>query len=79
MLTRPEKDRVCVGRCLIRQRRYMKAAENYVSAPRPIMIGNLVCPISVGDIDLNDHQVGFVVQIELLNVFILKRNLQVRI
>ena len=77
VLARPEEDRVRVRRRLVRQRRDVQAAERDVGAARAIVIGDLVGAIRVGDVDLNDHQVGFVVEIELLDVLVLQRDLEV--
>ena len=43
------------------------------------MVSDLICAIGVRDVDLNDHQVGRVLEIELLDVFVLQRDVEVRI
>ncbi len=79
VLSGSEKDRVCVRCCLIRQRCDVKATEQYVGTTRTIVVSDLVRPICVGDVDLNDHQVWLVVEVELLDVLVLQRNLEVGI
>ena len=79
MLAGSDEDRVCMGRCFIRQRCNMQAAERYVGSTRTIVVRDPVRPIGIGDIDLNDHQVGLVVEVELLDVLILQRDLKIRI
>ena len=57
----------------------MESAEQNVRTPRSIVVSDLICPVCVGDIDLNDHQVGLVVKVELLDVFVLERYFEVGI
>jgi hypothetical protein len=43
------------------------------------VVSDLVRPICVGNVDLDDHQVWLVVEVELFDVFVLERDLEVRI
>ena len=43
------------------------------------MIGNLIRRISVSDVDLDDYEVVFIVEIEFLDVFILQRDVGIGI
>ena len=79
MLSGSEKDRVCVRGRLIRQRCDVEATEHYVGTTRTIVVSDLVRPICVGDVDLNDDQVWLVVEVELLDVLVLQRDLEVGI
>src|SRR6266550_6641557 len=74
-----DKDRVCVRCRLIRQRCDVEATEQYVGTERTIVVSDLVCPICVGDVDLYDHQVWLVVEVDLLDVLVLQRDLEVGI
>ena len=41
------------------------------------MVRNSIRPVRIRDVHLNDHQVGFIVKVELLYVLILKRDLEI--
>ncbi len=79
VLSRSGKDRVCVRCRLIRQRCDVEATEQYVGTTRTIVVCDLVRAIGVGDVDLNDHQVWLVVEVELLDVLVLQGDLEVGI
>src|SRR4029453_10927745 len=79
MFSRPEKNRVCVGRSFIRKRRDVQATEHDICSTRTIMVGDPVRTISIGDVNMNNHQVRLIVEVELLNVLILQGDLEVRI
>src|SRR5947208_250777 len=79
VLPRSDEDRVRVWCCFIRQRRNVEAAERDVGAARTIVVGDSVRAIGVGDVDLNDHQVGSIVEIERLDVLILQSDFEVGI
>ena len=58
VLSGSEEDRVRVRCRLVRQRRDVQAAEQRRRTPRAIVVRDLVRSIRVGDVDLNDDQVG---------------------
>ena len=60
---------------LFRQRRDVKSAERYVSAPAAVVVGEPVGTVRRGDVDLDDNQVGRIVQVEFLDVLVLKVDL----
>ena len=49
----------------------MKTAEYDVGAARPVMVGDAVSAVRVGDVDLDDDQIRVVVEGERLNVLVL--------
>ena len=79
MLSGSDEDRVRVRCRFIRQGCDVEATEQYVGPARTIAVGDLVRPIGVGDVDLNDHEIRLVVEVDLLDVLILQRDLEVRI
>ena len=79
VFSRAEHDRVRVGRRFVRQRGDVKAAEDDVRAARAVMVGDAVGAVGVGDVDLNDHQVGVIVEVQRLDVLVLKRDLEIGI
>jgi hypothetical protein len=79
VLSGSDEDRVCVRYRLIRQRCDVEATKEYVGTARTILVSDLVRPICVGDIDLNDHQVWLVGEVELLDMLIVQRDLEVGI
>ena len=79
MLPGPDEDGIRVGRCFVRQRCDVKAAEGDVGPTRTIVVRDPVCPICIRDVDLNDHQLRVVVEVELLDVLVLQRDLKDRI
>src|SRR5262245_49648436 len=48
----------------------MQTAEHDVSAATPVMIGDLIRAEGRRDVDLDDNQLLFVIQDQLLNVFV---------
>jgi hypothetical protein len=48
----------------------MQTAKTYEDSPSPIVIGNLVRSLGVGDIDLNYHKIRVVIEGEGRNMFI---------
>ena len=77
VLARPQEDGVRVGRGFVRQRGHVQAAQAHVAAAPPVMIRQLVGPPGRGDVDLDHHQVGRVVQHQGLDVLVLDRDLVV--
>src|SRR5207248_6781246 len=57
----------------------MKPAQRHVGAAGAVASGDLIRAIRVRDVDLNDDQVRFVIEIELLDMLVLQRNLESRI
>ena len=79
MFTGSEKDCVGVRRRFIGKGGDVETAKENISTTRTIVISNLVRAIGVGDVDLNDYQVGLVVEVKLLNVLVLQGHLDVGI
>ena len=57
----------------------MQPAQADVSALAPVMVGQAVGAVGGGDVDLDDHQIGLVVQVERLDVLVLQGDLVVLI
>ncbi len=55
----------------------MQAAQAHVAAPRPVVVGQGVGPVGVGDVHLDHHEVGGIVQVEFFHVFVLEGGLVV--
>src|SRR5687767_4188127 len=55
----------------------METAEHDVGAARPVMVGDAVGAVRVGDVDLNDDEVRAIVQVERLYMLVLNRGLDV--
>src|SRR3989442_3593993 len=49
----------------------MQPTESHVGAPAPVMIGEAVRTMGRCDVNLNDDEIGRVVQVELLHVLVL--------
>ena len=65
--------------CLVGQRGDVEPPEDHVRATAPIVIRDLVGAICIGDVDLDHDQVRVVVQIQLFDVFVLERDVEVRV
>jgi hypothetical protein len=50
----------------------MDAAQRHMRPALPVVIGDGVCPVGVGDIDLDGDKIGCVVKIQALHVLVLK-------
>ncbi len=57
----------------------MQPAQADVSAFAPVMVGDLVGAVGGGDIDLDHHQVGLVVQVKGFHVLVLDADLILRV
>jgi hypothetical protein len=64
---------------LVRQRGDVEAAERHVGAPLSVVIRYPVRPVRVGDVDLQDHEIGPILQVELFDVLVLDPDLEVGI
>ena len=62
---------------LVRQRRDVQAAEADVGAPAPVVVGERVGAAGGGDVDLDDDEVGLVVEAQPLDVLVLDLDLVV--
>ena len=79
VLAGPQKDRVGVRRGFVRQGRDVEAPQRDVRASRAIVVRDPVGAIGVGDVDLDDDEVGMIVEIELLDVLVLESDFEVGI
>ncbi len=79
VLAGPQEDRVRVRRGLLRQGRDVEASEHDVGSPRPIVVGDPVGAVGVGDVDLDDDEVRVIVEIEPLDVLVLEDDFEVGI
>ena len=75
VLARAEKDRVRVRGGLPWQRGHMQPAERHVSALLPIVVGDAIRTMRRRDVDLNDDNVGLIVQVQSLDVLVLNLDL----
>jgi len=66
-------------RCFFRKGSDVQPTQRYIRAARAVVIGDLVRAVGVGDVDLNDYEIRRIVELEFFDVFILQRDLQVRI
>ena len=57
----------------------MQATERDVRAARTIVISDAVGAICVRDVNLDDYQIGLVVQIEFFDMFVLERDFKIGI
>ena len=71
VLAGSEKDRVRMPGSLFRQRRDVEASKRHMRAPSAVVIREAIRAVRGGDVDLNDDQVGRVVQVEPLHVLVL--------
>src|SRR5262249_11097225 len=74
VFTWPKKNGVGVARCFFRQRCDVQPAKHDVRSFFSIMIGNRVRSLRGSDVHLNSDEVGLVIKIELLDVFVLEIN-----
>ena len=70
LLRRAEKNRVGVCRGFVGQGRDVQAAHRHERAPRPIVVGDAVGPIGIGDVGLDHHEIRPVVEGERLDMFV---------
>ena len=77
ILAGTEEDGVGVLRRLLGQRGDVQAAERDVGALGAVVVGERVGAGGRGDVDLDDHQVRLVVQVEPLHMLVLERHLVV--
>ena len=70
LLTRANEDCISMGSGLVGQRRHMQPIECDERAVRAIVIGQSVGSIGVGDVNLDDDEVGPVVRAQRLNVIV---------
>ena len=77
LLAGPEEHRVGVRRRLVGQRRHVQAAERDEDAFRPVVVGDAVGAARVGDVDLDDDEVGRVVGVERRDVLVHQHRLVV--
>ena len=75
VFARPQKDGVGVRGGFFRHRRDMEAAERHVRASTPIVVGQAIRAVRRRDVNLNDDQIGCIIQPELLDVFVLNLGL----
>jgi len=75
VLARAETDRVGVPGGLVGQRRDVQAAEHDVHTAGAIAVGDLVRAIGVRDVDLDDDEIGCIVQVQRLDVLVLQHDL----
>ena len=79
VLARPEEDRVRMRCSFVRQRRDVQAPENNVGPAPAIVVRNLISAVGVCNVDLNNNQIRSILQVELLDVLVLQRDLDVGI
>jgi hypothetical protein len=65
-----EKDGVGMPGCLVGKRGDVKASETDERTFASVVVRDPVCAVSIGDVDLDDDQVGSIVRIELFYVFV---------
>jgi len=72
LLAGSQKDGVGVGRGFLGQRGHVQSAKGHKAALGPTPVSDTVGAIGVGDVDLNDHEVGRVVsqQVQRLDVLV---------
>ena len=70
LLRGSQDDGIGVWRCFVRQRGDVQAAEHDVRASRAVTIRDAVRAVCVGDVDLNQDQVGVIVCGQALDVFV---------
>ena len=70
LLSRAEKDRVGVRPGLVGKRRHVEPAERHETALRPIVVRDAIGTVRVGDVGLDDDEVGPVARVERLDVFV---------
>ena len=63
IIPRSEENRIRVLRCLLWKGGNMQPTETDIRAFGAIMICQRVCPVRGRDVDLNDHKIGFVVNV----------------
>lgn len=64
------KDRVGVAPGLLRERRGVQSAQRHEAALRPVVVGDAIGAVCVGDVGLNDDEIWTVVRVERLDVLI---------
>ncbi len=77
VVTRPEEDGVGMREGFHGKGGDVQSAQGNVRAPLTIVVGQPVGAVGRGDVDLNGHQIGLVVQIQGFDVFILDSDLVV--
>jgi len=75
----PEHDRVRVRGCLVRKRRDVQSPEHHVGTAGAVVIRDAVGPVGIGDVDLNDDEIGVILEVERFDVLVLDRDGEVRV
>jgi hypothetical protein len=70
LLARAEEDRVGMRRRFVGQGGDVQSTERDEAAARSIQIGKPIRPIRIGDVDLDDDEIGRIVERERLDVFV---------
>jgi hypothetical protein len=79
VFARPENNRVRVQRRFLRQRCDVQPSKDDISAPSSIVVREFVRTPRVRDVDLDENEVGVIVQVYFLDMLILDRDLEIRI
>ena len=74
-LARTEEDAIGVGGGLFGQGGDVQPAQAYIGALAMVMVRQAISAVGVGDVDLDDHQIRLVVQVERLDVLVLQGDL----
>jgi hypothetical protein len=75
ILTRSEKDGIRMKNSFQGQGGDMQTTQANMSPTAAIVIGKLVGAVSGSDVNLNDYQIGVVVEIKFFDVLVLDSNL----
>ena len=78
LLAGAEKDGVGVRRRFFGQRRDVQPAEHDERAASPVVVGDRVGAARVGDVDLNDDEVGTIVELQPRHVLVFDHGFVVR-
>ena len=79
VFTRAEHDRVRIRDSFVRQRGDVQPPKHDVRSARPVVVRDAIGPIGIGDVDLDDHEIGVVVQVERLHVLVLQGDVEIRV
>ena len=70
MIARPEKDRICVRYSFLRQAGHMQPSQAHNRADTPIVLGDLVGAVRLGDVDLDNDEIRRVAECQGLDMLI---------
>ena len=70
LIAGPQKDRVGMGRGLVRKGSDVQPSETYIHTNSSIVICNFVSPKSIRYVDLNHHQIGRVIEVQWLDMLV---------